>query len=292
MPSAAFQADQERPGPTMSYGSAGVARKDLWKGRYVHVHATDPPAGATYYWEFLDKPANSSVEFLDPSSGSPDNTAPNPKFLPDYWGPYRVRNTISDGLYVSTKVLHVSRDYSGNVIMSDMRLPAFGEVPGEVNWDLGGGNYNERGYAPDFDKFLIEFVGGRIPLLNGADSHNTDTPKAIGAEYFDITRVPHEPGVLAVTLRAILEVSDPAATAHLDLYDYSGIFNGGTPSSISGSALATQSAVSTMVEADLTSVWTSSWEASGIIEARLWVTPAGAGYIATCKMAKLFFEGL
>jgi len=292
MPSATFQIDQERPGPSTSYGTPGVARKDVWKDRYVHVHATDPPAGASYFWEFIDKPAGSSAEFLDPGSGAPDNTVPNPKFMPDCWGPYRVRNTVSGGLYVSTKVVHASHDYVGNLLMSGMRLPAFGEVPDEVNWDIGGGGYNERGYAPDFDKFLVEFSGGRIPLLNGADSHDTDTPKAIGAEHFDITRIPHEPGVLSVVFRAILEVSDPLATAHLDLYDHGGIFNGGTPAPITGSALTTQSAVSTMVEVDLTSTWTGSWDTSGIIEARLWVTPTGSGYIATCKMAKIFFTGL
>jgi hypothetical protein len=212
--------------------------------------------------------------------------------MPDLWGPYRVRNTISDGLYIETKVVHASYDYDGNLLMSGMRLPAYGEIPGEVNWDLGAGVYNERGYAPDFDKFLVEFVGGRVPLLNGTVNNTTATPLSLGAEYFDISKVPHEDGILTVTFRAILSVSDVAATAYVDLYDHSGIFSAGVPAVITGSEKTTNSITSVMLEADLTAVWTGAWNSSGIVEARLWVDPGASGYTATCKMAKLFFEGL
>jgi hypothetical protein len=284
MPSAVFRIDQSRPG--LSSGTSGVARKDLWKGWHIQVESTDPPAGASYFWTFEAKPDGSTAEFLDPTTLLADDTVPNPKFMPDKWGPYRVMNTISDGLFVATKVLHVSHDYDGNILMNGFRAPAPGESAAEVNWDLGGGQFNERGYDPDL---LKRMTSASIPIVNGAFENSTTAPFFIGASYLDITRVPHEPG-MTVTFEVIAWIENVASTTHVDLYDADGIFNSGTPSVVSGSEVTTQSNYGVRLTADLTSLFTGAWDGSGVLATRLWSTPGG--HIAYCGMARLIIDGL
>ena len=116
-----------------------------------------------------------------------------------------------------------------------------------------------------------------------ATSLGGSSPRIIGACHFDPNRVLLPMFAYALPwLRAVLEVTNDAATAHLDLYDPTGMTNGGVPTVVANSEVQSVSVTPEFLELAL---W-NLWGLSGIFQARLWVTgPANAQ--AICSFASL-----
>mgnify|MGYP006915173003 CR=1 FL=1 len=112
------------------------------------------------------------------------------------------------------------------------------------------------------------------------------TPLVVGACHFEPGRVVLPPQPYAQPwVRAVLEVTDPSAVAHLDIYDVLGVTTGGTPGVVPNSELQVSSVAPQLAEAALWSVWGTN----GVFQARLWVTgPEGAQ--AICSFASLDFD--
>jgi hypothetical protein len=145
MPGAIIAFDQARPGP--SFGSPGVARKDIWIGRLVTCRCTTS-GNVSFEWVILDKPPGSAATLTD------DATA-NATLTPDLPGPYRIQLTTNGGGpgNVQILILGVRFDFNGTQVNRGWLPPAFGEVQGENNWDG-----NVRGYAPGIEYILTDLL--------------------------------------------------------------------------------------------------------------------------------------
>lgn len=119
-----------------------------------------------------------------------------------------------------------------------------------------------------------------------ATSVGLSSPLVVGACHFEPGRVVLPPQPYAQPwLRAVLEVTDPDATAHLDVYDVAGVSTGGTPGVVANSELQIASVIPQLGE---TALW-SLWGTYGVFQTRLWVTgPEGAQ--AICSFASLDFD--
>lgn len=68
MAGAIMQIDQVR-GSSTSYGTAGVARNDIWTGNQVNlVDASGSPANTSWTWALLSVPAGSAAVMHNASS--------------------------------------------------------------------------------------------------------------------------------------------------------------------------------------------------------------------------------
>jgi hypothetical protein len=125
------------------------------------------------------------------------------------------------------------------------------------------------------------------PLCPGVQSTSAApaAPLILGTCNFDPNRVVLPAFSYAQAwLRAVLEVTDPAATAHLDLYDLAGVTNGGTPAVVANSEMQSSSVTPTFLEL---SVALSG--ITGVFQARLWVT-GGSHAQAICSSATLDYD--
>lgn len=127
MPGASIRIDQDRPGPSTSTGSAGVARKDLWQNRTVRPHSVN--SASSYLWQLLDKPPGSATSL---SSA----TAQTCEFTPDLPGSYRLSLTTDAGGPGNVQVLiaAVTLDFNGDAVNRNWLVPAVGEQPPENNF--------------------------------------------------------------------------------------------------------------------------------------------------------------
>lgn len=129
MPGAVIVADQARPGPSISYGTPGVARNDLWVGWLIQLH--DGAGGnAQWNWTLLAAPTGSAAQL------SGDTTA-TPTFTPDLPGTYRIMLITQGGGpgNIQILVLRVRYDIGGVLVYRGWALPAFGEQDGESNYN-------------------------------------------------------------------------------------------------------------------------------------------------------------
>lgn len=134
MPGAVIVADQARPGETISHGSPGVARNDLWVGWSVQL--LDGAGGNnTYEWSFLTLPPGSAAA-LSGADGQGVSHEASPTFIPDYPGTYRVRFQTNGGGpgNLQIRVFRVRYDDNGDLIDDGWILPAHGEMAGESNY--------------------------------------------------------------------------------------------------------------------------------------------------------------
>ena len=140
MSGARFAIDQSRP-DSSSYGTPGVARKDLWLTWAVRPVPASPTGNISYLWELLDKPVGSTAEVIDSDTASP-------YFIPDLYGSYRLRCTTNGGgpNNISTLICAVLYDAAGAPFNSLRFLPAFGENEGEDNFEG-----QTRGYSATFE---------------------------------------------------------------------------------------------------------------------------------------------
>jgi hypothetical protein len=140
----------------------------------------------------------------------------------------------------------------------------------------------------------------------------TGTPVVTGAVYVDPEEIPNfsfwsqfNP---TAKFRVIMETTSASQAAVMDLFDTNGVFNAGTPAVVSGSQQDTATGtspprpgggtpltpnpiVASAYEVDVsTAFFGSSWTDPGVFEARLWVSAAGGGNVATCKSAELIIE--
>lgn len=127
MPAASIRIDQDRPGPSTSVGTAGVARKDLWLARTVRP--TSVNTGSSYQWTLLDKPPGSATTLTD-------DTLQTCQFTPDVAGSYRVRLVIDGGGPGEVQVLIAACtfDVNGATVNRGWWVPAVGEQPPENNF--------------------------------------------------------------------------------------------------------------------------------------------------------------
>jgi hypothetical protein len=122
------------------------------------------------------------------------------------------------------------------------------------------------------------------PILAGtkATSSGAASPLILGSCRFDPNRV-----VLPMFaygqawLRAVLEVTDPAAIAHLDLYDPAGVTNDSAPTVVAYSEMQSISTIPEFLELEL-----PLNGITGIFQARLWVTGVAEAQ-AICSLATL-----
>lgn len=151
---AVFRIDQDRPGGP-SVGEPGISRRDIWLDNVVHLVPHSPPtaAGTTYWWEFLDRPAGSTAQLLDETTGLPSQSSKLVKFTPDAWGTYRLSLTINKGQYVHIMLAAAILTPRGATMNRGWRLPAFKETDTEGNF-----TGQLRGYADDWDFILIDIL--------------------------------------------------------------------------------------------------------------------------------------
>ncbi len=132
MSGASIVADQDRPGPSVSHGSPGVARNDLWINWLVTL-GDGAGGNNAWAWTILYKPPGSSVVLSDADGDGVAHTSA-PTFTPDLKGTYRIRlitNTGGPG-NIQIKVFRVRYDDTGTLV--GWVFPAFGEQDGESNF--------------------------------------------------------------------------------------------------------------------------------------------------------------
>lgn len=152
MPGAVISFDQDRSPSSPSYGTPGVARKDLWQARTVTCNSTLSGNGI-YAWSLLSKPTGSAAALTGTDQ-------PNCTFTPDLLGSYRIQLVTNGGGpgNVQTLVVAVTCNSSGVEQRRGWVLPAFGEIDGETNWDG-----NTEGYKASIEYILLDLlsaVGG------------------------------------------------------------------------------------------------------------------------------------
>lgn len=119
---AVIAVDQDRPGGT-SYGTPGVARKDLWQNWTVRPRCATTQ-NASYLWELLDAPPQSAAELEG-------HDQPACSLLVDLPHSYMLRLTTNGGGpgNVQTLAIGVSRDSTGRLMNRGWVIPAVGEAP-------------------------------------------------------------------------------------------------------------------------------------------------------------------
>ena len=151
MSGAVIALDQDRPGPSVSAGSPGISRRDLWVGQVIHPRCTTT-GNSTYAWTLLDKPRGSTVVLSSASSISCTMT-------PDVPGSYRLQLVTNGGGPGNTQILtfRVRYDVAGALVNRGWVMPAMGEGLGESNYPVTGGN-NVRGYDEPWDFFMEDVL--------------------------------------------------------------------------------------------------------------------------------------
>ena len=149
---ASFQINQVRPGGT-SYGTADVARNDLWLGRQINLVSL-APGSHTYSWAFLDVPVGSEWGAGEEHAAEPLNhTAQTANFTPDVLGSYRV-GLLVDNSVSEIMICAVRYDNLGNLQNRGWCYPALGEEVGEDNF-----NGSTRGWNGILDGIFNDILG-------------------------------------------------------------------------------------------------------------------------------------
>jgi len=174
MPGAQIAIDQDRPGPTVSAGTPGYARNDLWLNRVVRPRSVN--THGSYLWTLLDKPPGSTAVI---TSSSAQTCA----FTPDIAGSYRIQLIVSGGGLGNTQILVAActLDTNGVEVNNGWRLPALGEEPEEVNF--AG---QTRGWAEAIEKiigdiasfFTFDTVSSKL-YVNVAETINQGTAQGL-----------------------------------------------------------------------------------------------------------------
>jgi len=127
MPGAQIAIDQDRPGPTVSVGTDGYARNDLWLGRVVHPRSVN--TGTSYAWTLLDKPPGSTAVITSATSQTC-------AFTPDLAGSYRLELVINGGGLgnLARTIAACTFDNLGVETANGWRVPALGETSSENNF--------------------------------------------------------------------------------------------------------------------------------------------------------------
>jgi hypothetical protein len=127
MPGAQIAIDQDRPGPSVSTGTPGYGRDDLWLGRATHPRSVN--TATLYEWTLLDKPPGSAAVLTN-------DTSQICTITPDLAGSYRLQLVIDGGGLSNTqiKILGCVKDINGVEVNSGWRVPALGEEPEEANF--------------------------------------------------------------------------------------------------------------------------------------------------------------
>mgnify|MGYP000890591019 CR=1 FL=1 len=131
MPGAIIKIDQDRSPDPVSYGTPGVARKDLWLNKEITFNSTVGGNSSTS-WTLLSKPVGSAAVLMIPEVGS------YCKLTPDIKGSYRIQLVTNNGGVGNVQILiaAVTFDEFGEELDLGVRIPAFGETTGtENNWD-------------------------------------------------------------------------------------------------------------------------------------------------------------
>ncbi len=128
MPGALIRLDQDRPGPTVSAGTVGVARKDLWLNNIVRPTSTLSGNGS-FEWVLLDKPPGSTATLTNSSQAACF-------FTPDLVGSYRIKLITNSGGPGNEQILiaAVTKTAVGVTTYRGLRIPAFGEKAIESNF--------------------------------------------------------------------------------------------------------------------------------------------------------------
>ncbi len=155
--------NQDRPGPTVSVGTLGVARKDLWEDQLVTLEAAwdsggAPPGSHVFSYEILDQPSD-SVAVLS-SAGGTDVTSVT--FTPDAYHSYRIRLLVDGGGSgkTHTTIAAVTFDSAGVEQNRGWRYPAYGEQEGEANFAGGDGREYLTSLVFIFEDLLTNGFGG------------------------------------------------------------------------------------------------------------------------------------
>lgn len=127
MPGAQIAIDQDRPGPTVSVGTDGYARNDLWLGRVVHPRSVN--TGTSYAWTLLDKPPGSTAVITSATSQTC-------AFTPDLAGSYRLELVLNGGGLgnLARTIAACTFDNLGVEVNNGWRVPALGETSTENNF--------------------------------------------------------------------------------------------------------------------------------------------------------------
>lgn len=178
--------DQDRPGPSTSYGTPGQARDDLWLGHTIHPRSV--ATAGTYAWVLLDKPPGSTAVVSNASSQTCALT-------PDEAGSYRLELSVDGGGLgnVVRIIAACTLDSAGDLVHHGWRIPAVGELPEESNfsgtntrgWDEALRNIFDYLDTVGSVQYEDVFVGQRRTLnFIGAGFSVVDNP---GNDSIDVT---------------------------------------------------------------------------------------------------------
>lgn len=164
MPGAIIAIDQDRPGPTVSTGTAGVARKDLWVGQVVNPRNTTT-GNTNPQWTLLDKPFGSAATL----SGATTNTC---SFTPDLPGSYRLQLVVNGGGPGNSHIIIAACTYdvAGVLVERGWRLPALYEGPNENNF--GG---QTRGWDEAWQVIKTDLLAVLTAVLSDVDGLTSTT---------------------------------------------------------------------------------------------------------------------
>lgn len=156
MPGAIIAIDQDRPGPSTSFGSPGVARNDLWVGQVIRPRVSTS-GNSSQEWTLLGKPPGSATTI----SGSTDVAC---SFTPDVPGSYRLQLVTNGGGAGNVQILIAACrfDVTGTVTQRGWRLPAVGETSSEDNF-----SGNTRGWDEAISYMLTDVRTSLDILLAG-----------------------------------------------------------------------------------------------------------------------------
>lgn len=180
---------QARPGPSISAGTEGVSRRDLWLAGALTLEAVwgggggPPPGDHVFKWQILDRPPGSASVFAGGSAGpgsvvwtqtGTNLTSVTMATLDVATYSYRIRLTVDEGGSgnVDTRIACARFDAAGVSTNRAWRYPAYNESEGEANFADETGNAREWLTAYEFIFNDILAGGGMGGPPSGAAGGN------------------------------------------------------------------------------------------------------------------------
>ncbi len=146
---AAAQIRIDQASNAVPFGTAGIARDDIYRAVAVVLRNGDPVGVKSSRWTLLSKPYGSSATITNPTSAVAS-------IVPDTYGTYRIRLEINAGGVGEYDIRTFKvRDPAG------MALPAGSERADEDNYAISPGVYNADGWTREMNERQLRSLDTR-----------------------------------------------------------------------------------------------------------------------------------